>query len=109
MVLWWFYGKFTIVKSTAIVTDTTAPTKPILTTTPTTTTAISQSIEVNGEVGADIYVNGIKVGTIGSDGKATISLDTSGADGDKTFSIVWSVCFAGGMALGGLVTHYFGY
>ncbi len=28
---------------------------------------------------------------------------------NEIHSIVWSVCFAGGMALGGLVTHYFGY
>lgn len=28
---------------------------------------------------------------------------------NEILSIVWSVCFAGGMALGGLVTHYFGY
>ncbi|MBU1958296.1 MFS transporter [bacterium] len=28
---------------------------------------------------------------------------------NEIHSIVWSVCFAAGMALGGLVTHYFGY
>ena len=68
--------------------DTTPPAKPTLTTTPTTTTNDTQSIEVNGEIGASIWVNGVNMGTIGSNGKAIIDLDTSGVDGDKTFSIV---------------------
>ena len=77
-----------VVSAIEIVLDTTAPTKPTLTTTPTTTIADTQSVEVNGEVGTRVWLNGNNVGTIGSNGKLTINLDTSGVDGTKTFSIV---------------------
>ena len=79
-----------IVKAKPIIenTDTIAPSKPTLTTTPTTTTNNTQNIEVNGEVGATVWVNAVQKGIIGDDGKTTINLDTSGADGDKSFSIV---------------------
>ena len=59
-----------------------------LTTTPTSTSAESVSVEVNGKVGATVWVNGTNVGTIGADGKLIISLDTSGEDGTKSFSII---------------------
>lgn len=69
--------------------DTTSPSKPILTTElPTSTTRNSISIEVNGEFGATVWVNGVQKGTISSSGKLTLTLDTSGADGTKNFSIV---------------------
>ena len=77
-----------IVHSIPIIPDTTPPTKPTLTVTPTTTTADSQSVEVNGEVNATVWLNGVNKGTIGSTGKLTIILDTSGTDGIKTFSII---------------------
>jgi hypothetical protein len=68
--------------------DTTAPNKALLTTTPTDTSTDSQMVEVEGEVGSKVWVNGVVVATIGSSGKVSISLDTSGADGSKVFSIV---------------------
>lgn len=74
--------------SVVLAPDTTPPTKPTLTTTPTTTTNNTQSIEINGEVEATVWIDGVQKGTIGADGKLTISLDTSGADGVKNFSIV---------------------
>ncbi|SFV60527.1 MSHA biogenesis protein MshL [hydrothermal vent metagenome] len=79
-----------IVKAKPIIEtpDTIPPTKPTLTTTPTTTTNDTQSVEVNGEVGATVWVNDVEVGTIGDNGKVTIDLNTSGADGEKRFSIV---------------------
>jgi len=63
-------------------------TKPILTITPTSTTADTQSVEINGEVGLSVWVNGVNKGIIDSTGKLTIVLDTSGTDGTKTFSII---------------------
>jgi len=80
--------KIIIVSSTDVDSDTTPPTKASLTTMPTTTTSNIQSVEVNGEVNATVWVNGIKVGAIGSNGKVTIKLDTSGVDGTKHFSII---------------------
>jgi len=70
------------------IVDTTAPLKAILTTTPTTTSYIQELVEINGEVGATVWINGIKEGTIDNDGIITISLDTSGGEGIKRFSIV---------------------
>jgi hypothetical protein len=67
--------------------DVTAPTKATVVTTPITTTD-TKKIELNGEVGATVFVNGVNMGTIGADGNLTIILDTSGADGIKSFSIV---------------------
>ena len=75
-------------KPIVVIPDTTAPNKPTLTTTPSTTTNETQSIEVNGEIGATVWVNGSNVGTLDSTGKRTINLDTSGAEGTKSFSIV---------------------
>lgn len=69
--------------------DTIAPSKPVFTIQPpTTTSADNVQIEIRGEVDASIYVNGRRVGTIASSGRAIINLDTSGANGAKSFSIV---------------------
>lgn len=67
--------------------DTTPPLAPALISAPTTTLADSENAEVSGEVGATLWVNGIQVGIIGVAGTFTINLDTSGADGAKTFVI----------------------
>jgi hypothetical protein len=62
--------------------------KPSLTTTPTITQDDIVEVEVNGEIGATVFVNGVDSGkTIGSNGKVKVTLDTSGDDGDKSFSI----------------------
>jgi len=45
-------------------------------------------ITIHGEVGAQIFVNGVYFGTIGKNGKATLVLDTSGSGGTKNFAIV---------------------
>jgi hypothetical protein len=69
--------------------DIVAPSKPIFTIQPPTTTSANDvQIEIRGEVDASIYVNGRRVGTIDSSGRAIISLDTSGEDGTKPFNIV---------------------
>ncbi|GAB1392253.1 hypothetical protein MASR1M60_04160 [Rhodocyclaceae bacterium] len=69
--------------------DTTPPNQPTLTTSPGYTDANSLSVEVNGEAGATIWVNGTNTGaTLENNGKSSISLDTSGADGAKNFAIV---------------------
>lgn len=68
--------------------DTTPPAQPTLTSTPTFTTQNSVSVEVNGEVGAAIWVNGANTGsTIQANGKQTIALDTSGGSGIKNFAL----------------------
>jgi len=62
--------------------------KPTLTTTPTTTKKDSVEVEINGKVGTSVFVNGVDSGkTIGSNGKVKVTLDTSGDDGDKSFSV----------------------
>jgi uncharacterized protein (DUF1800 family) len=71
-----------------VASDTTSPLKPTLTNTPTSTTETKESIEVNGEVGATVWINGEKKGTVGSNGAVTVVLDTTGGEGRKTFSIV---------------------
>ena len=68
-------------------TDTIPPTKATLTTTPTSTINDSESVELKGEVGAKVFLNGKAVGVIGSSGTLTLDLNTSGADGTKTFTI----------------------
>ena len=61
---------------------------PSLTTTPTTTAVNSVDVEVNGDIGTRIFVNGVNTTkVISSSGKMFISLDTSGADGNKAFTI----------------------
>ncbi|WP_069472085.1 fibrinogen-like YCDxxxxGGGW domain-containing protein [Candidatus Marithrix sp. Canyon 246] len=62
--------------------------KPSLTTTPTTTIDDTVEVEVNGEDGTTVFVNGVDSGkTIDSTGKVKVTLDTSGDDGDKSFFI----------------------
>lgn len=69
--------------------DIVAPSKPIFSITPPTTTSEdSVHVEIRGEVGARIFVNGRIAGTIGNSGKIIVSLNTSGADGRKNFSII---------------------
>jgi len=64
------------------------PQKLTLTTTPTTTKKDSVEVEINGKVGTSVFVNGVDSGkTIGSTGKVKVTLDTSGDDGDKSFSV----------------------
>ncbi|GGD45054.1 hypothetical protein GCM10012288_19250 [Malaciobacter pacificus] len=46
----------------------------------------SVSTTISGEEGAEVFVNGTSVGTISS-GTLDINLDTTGADGTKTFNI----------------------
>ncbi|WP_216092895.1 GON domain-containing protein, partial [Candidatus Marithrix sp. Canyon 246] len=63
--------------------------KPTLTTTPTTTIDDTVEVEVNGKVGTTVFVNGVDSGkTIDSTGKVKLTLDTSGDDGEKNFSII---------------------
>ena len=78
----------TTIDNNTTVLDTTAPNIPTLTVTPTTTEQESINIEVNGEINSTIYVNTIEIIQIDNSGKATISLDTSGVDGNKTFNII---------------------
>jgi hypothetical protein len=68
--------------------DITKPVKPqSISTIPSSTSNDSVDIEIRGESGTKILVNGRIVGTIGSSGKAIIALDTSGPDGTKSFTI----------------------
>jgi VCBS repeat-containing protein len=58
--------------------DTVAPNTPTLTTNINLTETNTTQIEVNGEVGAKVFVNGVDINkTIGSNGKVTITLDTN--------------------------------
>ena len=71
------------------VPDIVAPSKPIFTIHPPTTTSENDVlIEIRGEVGTTIFVNSRRVASIGSSGRTIITLDTFGADGTKFFSIV---------------------
>jgi hypothetical protein len=72
------------------VSDGVAPTAPVLTGGYATTTAAnSVPVEVNGEIGAAVWVNGVDTGSVvAGTAKVTINLDTSGADGAKNFAIV---------------------
>jgi hypothetical protein len=69
--------------------DTTAPRKPTLALHIDNTT-VNDTVyaTISGEVGSTVYVNGINAGKIGSSGKIIVSLNTSGTDGLKKFSIV---------------------
>ena len=56
------------------VPDTVAPLKPIFSIRPPTTTSEDTVlVEVKGEVNADIFLNGRKIGTISSTGKTIIT------------------------------------
>ena len=78
----------TTIDTNTTVLDTTAPNIPTLTITPSTTEQASVTVEVNGEINSTIYVNTIEIVQIDNSGKATISLNTSGVDGNKVFNIV---------------------
>ncbi len=83
-------GNVSAAVSATTTVDTGVPVTPTLTTTPTWATGSSMQVEVQGEVGAKIFVNGADTGqTVGAGGKATITLDTSAmAEGQRqTFSI----------------------
>ncbi len=73
---------------TPVVSDTTAPNTPTLTSTPSITKNSSVNVEVNGEANASVWINSVQTGSLASNGKASISLDTSGDDGSKTFAII---------------------
>jgi hypothetical protein len=73
---------------TDTIIDTIAPNKPTLTTTPSSTEQNSITVEVNGEVNSTIFVNTIKIIQIGESGKESITLNTSGSDGNKVFNIL---------------------
>ena len=61
---------------------------PALTANPSAeTTDDAVSLEVKGEVGLKVYVNGVASGTLNSQGKLTVTLNTSGHGGDKIFTI----------------------
>jgi len=65
-----------------------APPKPTFTIKPPTVTQDdSVDIEIKGKPGSIVKVNGAQVGVLGSDGKLKLSLDTSGLDGVKYFSV----------------------
>jgi hypothetical protein len=73
---------FTILK------DSTVPSAPTLTIMPTVTSDDSVAVEVNGEIGSKVFVNGVDSGrVIAPSGKVLTTLDTSGVDGDKDFVI----------------------
>lgn len=70
-------------------TDIQTPQKPTLNFTPPAQTQNStEDIEISGEVGTKVFVNGVYIDTINASGMLTLTLDTSGEDGIKTFSIL---------------------
>jgi len=69
------------------ITETIAPAKPTVSNVPKSTVEDEVTIELSGEVGATVWINGKEIDTIDSDGKINITLDTSGEVGSKTFSI----------------------
>lgn len=81
-------NKGTATQTVTVTEASVAPPKPILTITPPTeTNSDTVVVEVKGEKGLKILVNGTQVGIIGENGKTRISLDTSGPSGVKKFSI----------------------
>lgn len=68
--------------------DTTPPAAPTLTSTPQYTNQNSVTVEVNGEAGAAVWVNGLASGlALDASGKTSLALDTAGADGVKSFAL----------------------
>ena len=80
-------GNESVALEISIIKDTRVPTAPTLTVTPTTTKENSITVEVNGEANAMVYLNSREVGRLSSEGTLSIDLNTSGADGSKTFSM----------------------
>lgn len=68
-------------------TDTTAPTTPTVTNVPTITKTDTTTIEINGEIGSKVFINGVENVTIGDTGVVFLNLDTSGEYGTKNFEI----------------------
>ena len=76
--------------SASVMVDTAVPVAPSLTITPAWATGASVGVEVNGEVGSQVWVNGVNTGqTIGATGKLNLVLDTSSlTEGQKqTYAI----------------------
>lgn len=78
----------TTTTATATPIENITPAKPMVSNVPKSTVKDEVTIELTGEVEATVWVNDEEVATIGSDGKVEITLDTSGEEGSKTFSIV---------------------
>lgn len=70
-----------------VVAEKSAPQIPTLTSIPVSTNKDSENVEVNGEANAEIFVNDWSVGFLDANGKKTISLNTAGGDGNKSFAI----------------------
>lgn len=69
--------------------DATPPSKPSFSVEPpSATTSDTISLTIKGEPGSEVFVGGISQGIIGENGEITISIDTSGADGNKSFEII---------------------
>ncbi|CAA6820698.1 MAG: Unknown protein [uncultured Sulfurovum sp.] len=70
-------------------TDNQGPQKPTLNFVPPAQTQNStESIELSGEAGTKVFVNAVYIDTINASGILTLTLDTSGEDGIKTFTIL---------------------
>ena len=68
--------------------DTTPPAKPTLTTpVPSEASSDTLEVEVNGEAGSKVYVNGVQVGVIGANGKTTIQLTFSNGTNAITITL----------------------
>ena len=70
-----------------ITKDTISPAVAIHSAISTVVNTDSVTTSISGEDGSDVYVNGVKVGTI-ANGSLEVTLDTSGKDGEKAFSIM---------------------
>lgn len=84
-------GNVSAAESASVTVDTAPPTPPTLTTTPAWVTGNSITVEVNGEPGARVWVDGANTGVVlDGAGKAHLTLDTSGmAEGsNRVFQII---------------------
>ncbi|WOE69434.1 hypothetical protein RZR97_09995 [Hydrogenimonas thermophila] len=69
--------------------DSTPPNMPsFVTEPPSVTTSDTVTVTIKGEPGSEVFVGGISQGIIGENGEITVSIDTSGADGNKSFEII---------------------
>ncbi len=65
--------------------DSTPPAKPSLTTpVPAVASSGTLEVEVNGEAGSKVYVDGVQIGTVGANGKTTIQLTFVNGTNDMT-------------------------
>jgi len=67
--------------------DTTGPATPTLLSTQLATNQATFSLQISGESGASIWLDEVQQGQIDDKGLGTLTLDTSGEDGIKAFSI----------------------